>query len=128
MPRVFTATQIEQEDKEAKRDYLDRHMPHVYCADSVKKGEKFAVKVKLGENYPHPDDHDHFISLIQLWNRETLLAEARYSAGVLGNVPSHAEVDFHIVAPEVSMNLSAMSVCTKHGLWQSESKQVKVYE
>jgi desulfoferrodoxin (superoxide reductase-like protein) len=24
------------------------------------------------------------------------------------------------------MNLSAMSVCTKHGLWQSEDKPVKV--
>jgi len=24
------------------------------------------------------------------------------------------------------MNLSAMAVCTKHGLWQSEDKAVKV--
>lgn len=125
MPRVFKATEIEKEDKEIKRDYLDRHMPHVFCADAVKRGEKFEVKVKLGEEYAHPDEHDHFISVIQLWNRETLLAEARYTAGVFG-VPSHAEVDFYIVAPEVSMNLSAMSVCTKHGLWQSEDKPVKV--
>ena len=36
------------------------------------------------------------------------------------------EIDFYIVAPDVSMNLSAMSVCTKHGLWQSEDKPVKV--
>lgn len=126
MPRVFTATQIEQEEKELKRDYLDRHMPHVYCPDTVKRGEKFEVKVKLGDEYPHPDDNDHFITMIQLWNRETLLAEARYSAGVFGNMPSHPEVDFYIVAPDVSMNLSAMSVCTKHGLWQSEDKPVKV--
>lgn len=125
MPRVFTATQIEKEEKEIKRDYLDRHMPHVYCPDTVKRGEKIEVKVKLGEDYPHPDDHDHYISVIQLWNRETLLAEARYTAGVFGK-PAHTEVDFYIVAPEVSMNLSAMSVCTKHGLWQSEEKQVKV--
>lgn len=108
------------------RDYLDRHMPHVICTDTVKRGEKFMVKVRLGEEYPHPDDHDHFIGLIQLWNRETLLAEARYSAGVNGHKPTHFEVDFFIVAPDVSMNLSAMAVCTKHGLWQSEDKAVKV--
>jgi superoxide reductase len=126
MPRVFIATQLEKEEKEIKRDYLDRHMPHVYCQDIVKRGEKFPVKVKLGEQYPHPDDPDHFISVIQLWNRGTLLAEARYTAGVFGNIPSHPEIDFYIVAPEVSMNLSAMSVCTKHGLWQSEDKHVKV--
>lgn len=126
MPRVFKATEIEREEKEIKRDYLDRHMPHIFCPDAVKRGEKFEVKVKLGEEYTHPDEHDHFISVIQLWNRETLLAEARYTAGVYGNVPAHAEIDFYIVAPEVSMNLSAMSVCTKHGLWQSEDKPVKV--
>src|SRR5512133_273085 len=126
MPRVFIATNIEKEDKEVKRDYLDRHMPHVICPDTVKRGEKFEIKIVLGDQYPHPDEPDHFITVIQLWNRETLLAEARYTAGVYGNKPSHFEVDFHIVAPEVSMNLSAMAVCTKHGLWQSEDKLVKV--
>jgi superoxide reductase len=126
MPRVFKATEIEKEEKEVKRDYLDRHMPHIFCADEVKTGEKFEVKIKLGEEYPHPDEANHFISVIQLWNRETLLAEARYTAGVYGNLPSHVEVDFYIVGPEVSMNLSAMTVCTKHGLWQSEDKQVKI--
>jgi len=126
MPRVFKALEIEKEEKEIKRDYLDRHMPHVLCQDTAKRGEKFAVKVRIGDEYTHPDDHDHFISMISLWNRETLLAEARYTAGVYGNQPAHFEVDFYIVAPEVSMNLSALSVCTKHGLWQSEEKPVKV--
>ena len=126
MPRVFRATDIEKEDKEVKRDYLDRHMPHVVCPETVKRGEKFEVKVRMGEDYTHPDDHDHFITVLQLWNRETLLAEARYTAGVYGNKPTHYEVDFYIVAPEVSMNLTAMAVCTKHGLWQSVEKPVKV--
>ena len=126
MPRVFKAINIEEEEKEVKKDYLDRHMPHVICDDSVKKGEVFRVKVRMGEDYTHPDDHDHYISTIQLWNRETLLAETRYSSGVYGNRPAHVEVDFYIIAPEVSMNLSAMAVCTKHGLWQSEDKPVKV--
>ncbi len=126
MPRVFTASDIEKEDKEVKRDYLDRHMPHVICDDEVKKGEIFRVKVKMGDNYTHPDNHDHYISTLQLWNRETLLAETKYSSGAYGNKPSNIEVDFYINAPEVSMNLSAMAVCTKHGLWQSEDKPVKV--
>ena len=126
MPRVFKATEIEKEEKEVMRDYLDRHMPHVICKDEITPGEKFSVKIRLGDKYPHPDEHDHFISVLQLWNRETLLAEARYTAGALGNKPAHTEVEFYIVAPDVSMNLSAMAVCTKHGLWQSEDKAVKV--
>ena len=126
MPRVFKAVDIEKEEKEVMRDYLDRHMPHVICDDQVRKGEKFVVKVKMGEEYAHPDDPDHYISVLQLWNRETLLAEGRYSSGAFGHKPTHVEVDFFLVAPDVSMNLTAMSVCTKHGLWQSEEKPVKV--
>jgi len=126
MPRVFKAIDIEKEDKEVMRDYLDRHMPHVICDEQVKKGDKFRVKVRMGKDYSHPDDPDHHISVLQLWNRETLLAENRYTSGAFGNKSVHVEVDFYIVAPEVSMNLSAMSVCTKHGLWQSEEKPVKV--
>ncbi|MGQ9619411.1 MAG: desulfoferrodoxin family protein [Bacteroidales bacterium] len=60
--------------KEAKRNYLDRHMTYVIYPDKVIRGEKFMVKVKFSEHYVHPDDPDHYISLIQLWNRETLLA------------------------------------------------------
>lgn len=126
MPRVFIATEIEKEEKEVKRDYLDRHMPHVIAPKSVKAGEKLAVKVRLGNQYPHPDDYDHYISTLQLWNRETLLAEARYTAGAQGNKPGHVEIDFYLTAPEVSMNLTAMAVCTKHGLWQSEEHPVQV--
>jgi len=126
MPRVFKATDIEKEDKEVMRDYLDRHMPHVICDDQVKKGDKFRVKVRMGNEYPHPDDPDHYISVLQLWNRETLLAESRYTSGAYGNKPTHVEIDFYLVAPDVSMNLTAMSVCTKHGLWQSVEKPVKV--
>ena len=46
--------------------------------------------------------------------------------GYMAISPAHFEIDFYIVAPEVSMNLSAMAICTKHGLWQSEDKPVKV--
>ena len=40
MPRVFKATDIEKEEKEVKRDYLDRHMPHVICPDQVTERRK----------------------------------------------------------------------------------------
>ncbi|MCD4769383.1 MAG: hypothetical protein K8R35_04375 [Bacteroidales bacterium] len=47
MPRVFKATDIEREEKEVKKDYLNRHMPHVLCPDSVKMGETFKIKVRI---------------------------------------------------------------------------------
>ena len=126
MPRIFTAADISQEEKEVRKDYFDRHTPIVICDGSAREGEKFRVKVRLGKEYTHPDDPDHYIKYVQLCNRETFLAEAHFAPGALGNLPEHVEVDFYIVPGPVSMNLSAMSVCTKHGLWQSDSKEVTI--
>ncbi len=112
-------------DREAKKDYIDRHSPFVHCEKTAKAGEKFTVKVKMGDEYKHPDDFDHYISYVQLWNRETMLASASFTAGAMGSQPVHLEVDFYIV-PQKNMKLAAMSFCTKHGLWQSEDVEVEV--
>ena len=39
MPRLFKVTDIEQEEKEIRKDYFDRHTPIIICAEEVKKGE-----------------------------------------------------------------------------------------
>ena len=67
---------ISQIDREAKKDYIDRHSAFVHCESSATKGKKFAVKVKVGDQYSHPDDFDHYISWVQLWDGERMLAKA----------------------------------------------------
>ncbi len=126
MPRVFSAINIDKEEKESRKDYFDRHMPHIICPSEVLRGAPFVVKVKMGEDYTHPAESDHHIAYIQLWNRETLLVEARFSPESSVFQAGNIEVDFHLVAPGVSMNLTAMSYCTKHGLWKSAPHAVKV--
>lgn len=116
---------ISQVEKEAKKDYIDRHSAFVHCEKNAEKGKKFAVKVKVGDQYPHPDDFDHYISYVQLWDGETFLAEAHFTPGVLGNAPGHVEVVFSIV-PTKKMKLTSMAYCTKHGLWQSDEVVVEV--
>ena len=112
-------------DREAKKDYIDRHSPFVFCEAKAKKGEKFTVKIKLGDEYAHPDDFDHYISWVQLWSGENNLAQAQFTPGAMGNQPGHVEIDFNIV-PQKNLKLTAMAFCTKHGLWQSEEVLVEV--
>lgn len=116
---------ISEVEKEAKKDYIDRHSPFLHCATSASKNEKFTVKVKVGNEYKHPDDFDHYISYIQLWDRETMLAQATFVAGTMGNAPANVEADFYIV-PTKKMKLTATAYCTKHGLWQSDELEVEV--
>jgi superoxide reductase len=125
MPKINSYQDISQIDRDAKKDYIDRHSPFIHCEGGAKKGEPFKVKVKVGNEYVHPDDFDHFIKYVQLWSGETLLAETNFPPGTLGNQPGHVEVDFYIV-PQKKLNLTAMAYCTKHGLWQSDPKDVDV--
>ena len=116
---------ISQIDREAKRDFIDRHSAFVHCDSQATKGEKFKVKIKIGDEYKHPDDFDHYISSVKLWDSERMLAEATFIAGAQGSAPSQVEVDFYIV-PTKTMKLTALAYCTKHGLWQSDEKIVEV--
>jgi superoxide reductase len=116
---------ISQIDREAKRDFIDRHSAFVHCEGQATKGEKFKVKIKIGDEYKHPDDLDHYISWIQLWDGERMLAGTTFMAGALGNAPGQIEVDFYIV-PTKAMKITALSYCTKHGLWQSDERIVAV--
>ena len=127
MPRVFTPVDITKEEKEVRKDYFDRHTPRIICGKSAKRNQKFKVKVIIGEHFEHPDDPDHFISYIQLWNRETFMAEIHFTPGTFGNQPAQVEADFYIV-PKQTMNIAVMTVCTKHGLWQSESTEIRVVD
>lgn len=112
-------------DKEAKKDYIDRHSAFVHCEKNAEAGKKFKVKVQVGDEYKHPDDADHYISWVQLWNGEKMLAQASFIEGALGNQPENLEVDFYIV-PTKNMKLTAHAFCTKHGLWQSDEVVVEV--
>ncbi|WP_456403487.1 class II SORL domain-containing protein [Hydrogenimonas sp.] len=125
MPKINRYVDIDTVEREAKKDYIDRHSPFIHCAQSAKKGEKLAVTVKMGNEYSHPDDFDHYIAYIQLWNGETLLAQTNFTPGALGNQKDHAEVTFHIV-PTGKLKLTAMAYCTKHGLWESDPVEVTV--
>jgi superoxide reductase len=125
MPKINRYVDIDTVEREAKKDYIDRHSPFIHCESTATKGAAFAVTVKMGKEYTHPDDFDHYISSISLFNGETLLAKAEFMAGALGNEKGHQTVTFNIV-PTGKLNLVAHSYCTKHGVWESDPVVVTV--
>jgi superoxide reductase len=112
-------------DKEAKKDYIDRHSAFIDCETEVVAGEMLAVTVRVGDEYAHPDDFDHYISYVQLYNGQTLLGQANFEPGaVFGNGgKGNLKVTFHILAAK-NLSLTAMAYCTKHGLWESDTVKV----
>ncbi|MBF0462984.1 MAG: class II SORL domain-containing protein [Magnetococcales bacterium] len=128
MPTINRYVDISSVDKETRKDYIDRHSPFIECAPQAKAGEKFPVTVRMGKEYSHPDDADHYIKSIQLYDGPTLLAEAGFLSGTMGGTgkKAQAEVTFNVVPSGSRMRLTALSYCTKHGLWECDVTEVAV--
>ncbi|MDQ7068855.1 MAG: class II SORL domain-containing protein [Sulfurimonas sp.] len=126
MPKINVYENIDNVEREAKKDLIDRHSPFITVEGEAKVGETLKVTVKMGNEYTHPDDFDHFIESITLFNGETKLAMATFVPGTLGNEKSHAEVTFTIRPMGKKLNLVAHGYCTKHGIWESTAVVVEV--
>jgi superoxide reductase len=128
MPKINRYVDIDTVEREARKDYIDRHSPFIHVNSEAKKGQKLAITVKVGNAYSHPDDFDHYIANIALYNGETLLARADFVPGTFGNEKSQAEVIFNIIPKSNKLTLVAQSYCTKHGVWESDPVVVEVSE
>lgn len=124
MPRMFSYSEFKGGNDDVKI-YADKHSPVITCEPDALRDTKFKVNVRIGKTIAHPNKVDHHFEYIQLWDLETLLAEAHFSGTTFGSSPIMIEVDFYVV-PSVSMRLKALAYCNKHGLWESEEVFVKV--
>lgn len=127
MPKINKYQDINDIANEAKKDLIDRHSPFIHCEDSAKAGEAFDVRVQVGNEYNHPDDLDHYISTVALYNGETKLAEATMFAGANGGQGNKAQtsITFRVVLSK-NAKLTAHAYCTKHGVWEGDVKIVNV--
>ncbi len=108
------------------KDLVNKHAPFIICDENAKQNEPFKVTVKVGQDLCHPADADHYIAYIQLWDGEVLLAQTNLTPNYAGGQCQQVQVDFHIVPTKSKFKLTAISYCTKHGLWESDTKEVKV--
>ncbi len=127
MIKINKYEDINKMEQDAKKDFVDRHSPFIHAENVAKKGELFSVTIKMGNEYQHPDDFDHYISQITLFNGQTKLAEASFIAGALGGQGSKGNqtITFNIILDK-NAKLVAHSYCTKHGVWESDPFEVKV--
>lgn len=126
MPRLFSYSQFASGSDKVKA-YADKHSPVIICDNQALRDKPFKVKVRIGRSVKHPNLPDHHYEYIQLWNLETLISEVRLQRASYGDQPVQIETEFTFI-PKVSMRLTAMAYCNKHGLWISEEVVVRVTE
>ncbi len=115
----------------------EKHVPVVECADRVKAGEFFPVKIAVGKEIAHPNTTEHHIRWISVYfyaNGEKFpyqIGHFEFSAhGESAEGPNKGPT---YTQHEVSLSMKtdrpgiiyATALCNIHGLWQSQ-KEVTV--
>ncbi len=115
----------------------EKHVPVIECADSVKAGEAFEVKVSVGKGIAHPNTTEHHIAWINLFfkpaNDKFIYMVGRYEFAAHGQSVAGANQGPVYTEPGVTASLRvdqpgtllAVADCNIHGLWES-SKELAV--
>jgi len=112
----------------------EKHVPVIECADKVKGGEFFPVKVTLGKEVAHPNKTEHHIRWISVYFH----ADSEKSAYQIGHFEfaahggsvdgpdtsstyTHHEVGLSMKTDKPGV-IYATALCNIHGLWQSQKE------
>ena len=108
----------------------EKHVPVIHAPEKVKKGETVELRVNIGEEIPHPNTLEHYIS----WVKVYFLSDGGKFPVEIGtyDFASHGEHGA-VTEPDVSIRFKveksgtilASSYCNIHGLWEN-SKELKV--
>lgn len=128
MPKIFTPESFSTEEREARKDFIDKHTPYIFCDTKAKKGVPFPIHLRVGKEHSHIDDFNHYISTITLYDKDFILAKIELGACIVSTEErrGNADVIITIVPNKSHYQLSAHCYCTKHGVWQGESVDVSV--
>jgi superoxide reductase len=110
----------------------EKHVPVIECADRVKAGEFFPVKVTLGKEVAHPNTTEHHIRWISVYfhpegekypyqiGHFEFTAHGESAQGPnTGSVYTHHEVSLSFKTGKPGI-IYAAALCNIHGLWQSQ--------
>ncbi len=128
MPKIFNIDTFSPEEKVSRKDFIDKHTPYVFCDGIPQRGVPIVVRVRVGKEYSHIDDFNHYISTITLFDAERMLAKVELAACIVSadEHKGNAEVAFTIVPNKDTYTFNAQCYCTKHGLWQGDSLDIHV--
>lgn len=105
----------------------EKHVPVIHIPEKVKAGEEFEIKVLVGEEIPHPNTFEHYIS----WIKVLFLPEGAKFPVEVGNFnfTAHGEGEVFtqpIATSKIKVSKSgtfhALSYCNIHGLWENSAE------
>ena len=104
-------------------DMAKKHLPVITTPDTVKAGEPFEVKIKVGgiDGVEHPNMLGHWINYVQLFAGDIPIVKVEFAPVVTDKYETTVKLTL-----EKTTALKAQEYCNLHGIWESAPKEVKV--
>ena len=107
----------------------EKHVPVIHAPEKAKLGDLVEVQVMVGEEIPHPNTFEHYISWIKVYFQP----EGHKFPIEIGscNFTAHGESELFTeprvtikFKPSKSGTLYAESYCNIHGLWENSKELI----
>jgi superoxide reductase len=108
-------------NKDAPSGLEQKHVPGIEAPGSVKAGEWFDIKVKVGYMKGHPSTSGHWITMIKVQIDGSEVAKSTYKVGGVTDPVMSCRIKLDRTA-----TLEAIENCNLHGTWISEPVIVKM--
>jgi superoxide reductase len=109
------------DNKNAPTTMEQKHIPLIDAPKSVKRGEWFDVKVKVGYMTEHPSTPNHWIEEIKLIVNNMKMVEVEYEVGGFSAPCATFKIKL-----EDKAQIVALAKCNLHGKWASEPSIIKI--
>ena len=119
----FSLSEVNKPDFNNLSVLAKKHTPIIEAPDTVKAGEPFTVKIKIGgiDGVEHPNILGHWVSWVTLYAGSRLISKVEFYPEL---------TDGYEVQLKISLNdsaeLKAFSFCNLHGVWEGKPKKVSV--
>ncbi|KAB3540996.1 superoxide reductase [Alkaliphilus pronyensis] len=102
----------------------EKHVPVIHIPEKVKAGEKFDLKVSIGDAIGHPNSFEHYIAWFKvLFHPEGgkfPIELATFNFAAHGEGDNFTEpVGLSTIKLSKSGTIHAISYCNIHGLWEN---------
>lgn len=108
----------------------EKHVPVIHAPEVAKKGDLVDIKVLVGEEIPHPNTLEHYISWIKVYfqpeGHKFPIEIGTFDFGAHGESGLYTEPYATLkFKAEKSGTIYAASYCNIHGLWEN-SVDIKI--
>jgi len=105
---------VENPDPKKLTELQKQHLPVITAPKESERGQRITIEVEVGKYLAHPNEREHHIQWIEIWQREAFITR-------IDLTPKFTAPKFSItVTLDHPWPILARARCNLHGIWENQ--------